>query len=403
MLGSALLILLLLTIGGGCWWLYTDNDLEAVRTEARKQGVAATWPEMGLVQADEARLTVWKRIAALSKTLKSYQNGPGLKAGAPPFKLFLPIPDDMRAHHAGLDPLRIDELMGLLDQLGDQPLVLHQAFEYATLLPEISIHRDLVRLLQERIALAEASDVPRLCRRMLALCRCHSADCLILHLVHTSVVEIALAAVTSRLNDLKHTDPAIAEAVLAATQDLPAQFIHALRGEFLCCMETVSKRGFYNGLGEPSSNWFMPIVIRLGRRGMLNAHLDAIAQLERQDLAGALAWAQANVAAFARAKSGIPNPMLILQGLFAPSYPLTIAMGHRTALRGRLLAAELRGQPWPPDSFDPTGSTLRPFTRDNTLVGAYSVDTDGVDDGGDAKKDRYFPLYGPRDLPKPKP
>jgi hypothetical protein len=401
LLGFACLTLTTLSIGIAVRWYYDDDDLVAVRAEARRQGTPTTWDEMGLTATDDARLGLWKRVSTLSKALKSYQAGPGTKAGAPAFKPFAPIPAELRAHHAGLDAASMAELMTLLDQLGDQPLVLHREMTYSTLLPEIGINRELIRLLQERVALADAAEVPALCRRMLALCRRYSADCLIQHLVHCSIIEIALAATTTRLNDLKQTDPTVAEAVLAATQDLPAGMAHALQGEFLCSLAMVNQRGFYNLGEEPASNWFMPITVRIGRRGMLTAQLAAITRLRHDDLTTALAWARTNEAFFTAAKRGIPTPTLILQGMFAPSYPLTIAMGHRTALRGRLLAAEIRGRPWPSDSFDPSGVMLRPFMRNGTLVGAYSVDTDGHDDGGDAKKDHYFPLYGPRELSKP--
>jgi hypothetical protein len=59
----------------------------------------------------------------------------------------------------------------------------------------------------------------------------------------------------------------------------------------------------------------------------------------------------------------------------------------------------LRGQPWPIDPYDPSGKPLRPFLRDGKLMGAYSVYADGVDDGGNKGKDRYFPLYGPLEAP----
>ena len=53
----------------------------------------------------------------------------------------------------------------------------------------------------------------------------------------------------------------------------------------------------------------------------------------------------------------------------------------------------------PVDPYDPSGKPLRPFLRDGKLMGAYSVYADGVDDGGNKGKDRYFPLYGPLEAP----
>lgn len=70
-----------------------------------------------------------------------------------------------------------------------------------------------------------------------------------------------------------------------------------------------------------------------------------------------------------------------------------IKLEQRTTLRGRLIAAELQGQPWPIDTFDETDALLRPITRDGRIIAAYSVGDDGIDQGGNEKKDLIFPLY----------
>jgi hypothetical protein len=386
------------------WWLFSDGDLDDVRAEARRQGQPATWEERNLTPANDARLALWNRITALSKKLKSYRSAQALKQSMPEFKSFAPIPDELRAFHAKLDAASVAELMTLLDQLGDQPLVLRREMTFATLVPEIGTIRELVRLLEERAALSDAAEASRHCRRALALCRAFSSHCVIQHLVHVSVTEIVLTMVATHLREFKLSDPGIADAMLETTQGLPNELIPALQGEFLCNLTMTSQRDLNPGEGN-TGGWFAPIVVRIGRHEMLSAQLDAITQLKHLDLAGAVAWAEAQDAALsaeiAAAKRGgsSPGPGLILRGLTAPVYAV-IAMGHRTALRGRLLAAELRGQPWPRDSFEPTGATLRAFMRDGTLVGAYTVDKDGIDDGGDAKKDHYFPLYGPREASK---
>jgi hypothetical protein len=65
---------------------------------------------------------------------------------------------------------------------------------------------------------------------------------------------------------------------------------------------------------------------------------------------------------------------------------------HATAQEGEL-AAELRDAPWPVDVFDPTGAPVRAIRRDGRVIAAYSVHTDGIDQGGDEKADRIIPLY----------
>jgi hypothetical protein len=81
------------------------------------------------------------------------------------------------------------------------------------------------------------------------------------------------------------------------------------------------------------------------------------------------------------------------------STPVILEITVQCQVRLRLMAAELRSQPWPIDPFDPSGKPLRPYLRDGKLMGAYSVDKDGVDNGGTKGKDLYFPLYGPLEAP----
>ena len=96
-------------------------------------------------------------------------------------------------------------------------------------------------------------------------------------------------------------------------------------------------------------------------------------------------------------RTWMPNEALTKMA--SASMPLILNMTVRYQLRLRLMSAELRGQPWPVDPYDPNGKPLRPFLRDGKLMGAYSVHEDGVDDGGKKGKDRYFPLHGPLEAP----
>jgi hypothetical protein len=96
-------------------------------------------------------------------------------------------------------------------------------------------------------------------------------------------------------------------------------------------------------------------------------------------------------------RTWVPNEALIKKALSSMS--LFFTMTVQCQLRLRLMAAELRGQPWPIDPYDPSGKPLRPFLRDGKLMGAYSVYADGVDDGGKKYTDRYFQLYGPLEAP----
>ena len=194
MLGLMTLGMVILTIGCGFWWYFSDSDLEAVRAQARLQGRPLSWSEMGLKPADPERLRMWKRVTELTAKLKSYQTIPSSqRKGGPIFKLWDPIPQEMRDYHQALDGAAITELIELLDRLGDQPLVLHekQTFE-SSMVSETDHARELLRFMQERLLLADSSDTGTWGRRMIASCRRYSADSISQDMIRTALVGIAI-------------------------------------------------------------------------------------------------------------------------------------------------------------------------------------------------------------------
>ncbi|MBA3697235.1 MAG: hypothetical protein H0W78_00005 [Planctomycetes bacterium] len=387
-LGLIVVGMVLLTIGGGFWWYYDDGDLEVVREQARQQGRPLTWGDMGLKLADAERLQAWKRITELTAQVKSYQMIPSSqRKDGPLLKAWEPIPQELREHHQAMDATAIAELIDLLDRLGDQILVLHDEVTFATRMPEIGVARELMRFMQERMLLAEGDEVVTWGRRMLALCRRYSGDSVVPHMVRVSLMTIALGAISRRLSDIKVTDPTIATDILTTTQTLHPDLLHAIDGDFLMELDLLTSRDTYK------DGWYMPLICRAGRQGALLAVLEAHQQLHLLDEPGSLAWARTTEEKFDTARQGITYPSLVLQGLFMPAWIAVVSSGQRTALHGRLLAAELQGQPWPIDNFDPTGAVLRPIAHDGRVIAAYSVDTDGIDQGGRDKVDRVFPLY----------
>jgi hypothetical protein len=392
LLGLIVLGSVLLGIGVGFWWYYSAGDLQAIRTKAREQGRPLAWGDLGLVPGDAERLQQWQRVTALSQRLEAFQNkaGPDGKF----FKVWDPIPEAMRMHHATLDAATVDELAVALDRLGDGPLVLHDHISYARPMHEIGIARSLIRLLQERLILAGPHETGAWARRMLATCRRFSVDSLMSHLVRASLIDATLNGVAFRLGDLKQHDPAIANEILATLQPHHDNLLRALDGEFVMMLEAFSDPGKsqINALGW-DKDWSYPLVARAGRRGALDTYLDAMADLRRQKPDSVLAWARAMDAKFNAARGGIPYPSLILSGYFMPAWGMVVRQGELTLLRGRVLAAELRDAPWPVDVFDPTGAPVRAIRRDGRVIAAYSVHTDGIDQGGDEKADRIIPLY----------
>lgn len=391
-LGLIVVGMVLLTIGGGFWWYYDDGDMEAVREQARQQGQPLVWSDLKLEKAGAERRQLWQRATDLGKQVSAFQSKLG-PDGKRRYKVWDAIPDEMRAHHAALDATVIAELASVLDQLGDQPLVLHDQISYSRLLPEIGQARALIRFMQECVILAEPIEVGVWGRRMLAMCRRYAVDSLIQHMmINSSLLEASLQGIAFRLEDLKQTDPTIAIAILDTIRPQHDQLLRALDGEFVMMLDALARPGSSH-LADGPDNWYMPMVIRSGRHGALSAQLDAIQQLRQLDAGAALTWSRAMEARINAARQGIPYPSLILQGFYMPAWGAVIGQSERVRLRGRVLAAELQGTPWPVDAFDPTGATLRAIQRDGRVIAAYSVSTDGIDQNGDPKKDHVFPLY----------
>lgn len=72
----------------------------------------------------------------------------------------------------------------------------------------------------------------------------------------------------------------------------------------------------------------------------------------------------------------------------------------RLATHLRLFAADLEGSAWPTDPGDASGAPLRPIVRDGAVIGGYSVGADGVDNGGDRRKDLCLPLRAQLGFPR---
>ena len=392
--GLVIVHLVVGVIGGSIWWFYDDSDLDVVRARARTHGHPLSWNDLGLTLADDARLSQWKRVTDLVARLKSYQSlTTPQRQQDKPYHLWDPVPDQMRTHHATLDGAAIAELMELLDRLGETPLVLYEQSTYSPPMREIDVARNLMRFLQERVLLAEPADVGILCRRMLAVTRRYWAGSLIQHSIRNSFIDVVLSAIARRLVEVKQHDPAIATEILSVSRRSNDDLRWALDGNFVMLFDALTRRDSEYGLGLGARGLYTPVITRAGRQRTLMMCLDAIEHLRPHDFRGSLAWAREADAEFRTAQTGFPYPSLTLHEIFMPVWSHSFAVGERTALRARLLAAELLGNPWPADSFDKDGQGLRPITRDGRVIAAYSVDIDGIDQGGVDKLDRIFPLY----------
>jgi hypothetical protein len=389
---SACLFLLVITLIFGFYWWQSDADLVDIRKKAAANNIPVTWAEFGLKKSEPDRLARWKRIVSLSNKLPSYQS---LKNGDnPEFVLFSPIPAEMSAHHATLDETIWTELLHELELFGDQPLCFHDTITFDTFMPEIGEYRTLLRQLQERSALADVPEALRLCSVQLAVCRSFKSNSLISHLVKTSLLSIALSSVSYHLADFKTLDSPLAENITLTTALYSQQLINGLAGEFLCALQSTSKPETNLAMG-----WYMPLVVRAGRHELLSAEIESLVHLRDHDLLTRLAWQRKQMATIMARKKSIPSSGSYLVGMVMPHFDIVTETTYETLLKGQLIAAELKNQTWPTDIFDPTGAPIRPVLRDGKIIGAYTVYSNGVDDGGDKKLDRYFPLYGPLELP----
>ena len=391
---SACLLLLLIALPIGFYWWHSDADLVDIRNKATANNIPVTWAEFGLKKSEPDRIARWKRIVTLTSKLPTYQSL-GIPSN-PKCVLFSPIPKEMSEHHATLDELTWTEFLNELDLLGDQPLHFHDTYSYSTMQPEFIGYKEIVRRLQERIALATPTEVARLCTIQLALCRSFPVTNVVVHQFRTSMISIALNSLTRHLYFLKSSHSRLADAVSRTTFSLPNDYINCLIGEFQYGLILCKQRAVPGG---DNINWYFPLTLRLGRHEFLSQQIDLVSNMRDQGLADNLAWEYKRITSFEAKYKGFLTPELLLSDYLLINYAYTLKMTYETQLHGRLIAAELSSQPWPQDIFDPTGAPLRPVLRDGKIIGAYSVGSNGIDDGGDKKLDRYFPLYGPLELP----
>lgn len=94
------------------------------------------------------------------------------------------------------------------------------------------------------------------------------------------------------------------------------------------------------------------------------------------------------------------HPLSLLPDILTPSCIYGLAQVAQTDACLRVIAAELRGEPWPRDPTDPTGGQVRRIERDGRLIGFYLCGRNGVDDGGSRYSDDCFPLYDVLGRPK---
>ena len=409
-LGLSVFGIVLISVALFSWYYYSTADLVRVRAEAKALGIPTTWAETGIVVSSPEVIEIYKRIGALSASLKGYDSlairGKIGAGKAERLKPYLPIPQAAFDHHASLDPLIVAEYLDLLDRLPGEPVVLSGERNLNTLYPHISGARQIFRYQGERILLAAPEQVAREVDRALHYLEIQDCHSWIELLVNVSMTEIIMGQTSGRFAELKSRMPELADRLNRFADALDPMQVNAFVGEFLIMNEAVENGAFYASLMRSDSLIAPSILqriafgpmVRAGRETLLRHEIQWIQLAQRRPSLNELIVSAKRMKIEEDAlRTWVPNEALTKMA--SASIPLILEMTVQCQLRLRLMAAELRGQPWPVDPYDPSGKPLRPFLRDGKLMGAYSVHQDGVDDGGKKFKDRYFPLYGPLEAP----
>lgn len=381
-------------------WSASMDDLVAIDARAAAARVPCTWSELGLRQSDEPVLQRWHRLLQLSKALPCYLNSDneyawkGVQPGSPP-------PTAMQEHHARLPAVTVDDVLARCDGLGPDSVDAYADYTVFTRFDEIEQQRNLVRLLCERVVLVPPEQVGEESRRAIAVSLAQPARVLLQYMVAANGIARWQRAVTCRLHD-----PGLPRSELAHLADLARNWLETahftgLRGEFITARSFVLaihngdprlRRGLGPQLGLPG--WLdgfgleRPLA-RYQRGTLLATGLDMV------DCWGSAPDTRGRLLAFRKLQARLDaahSHGQLSDLLLADAY-----MSFRSWLKLdvglQLLAAELRGEPWPIDPTDLAGRQVRRIERDSRLIGYYLLGKNEVDDGGRINRDDCVSLY----------
>ena len=305
-----------------------------------------------------------------------------------------------------MNPTTIAEFLLLLDQLPEETLIEQTDRSLTSAGLEIAWLREVVRYQQERVLLAAPDQVARETERLLRFLDIQDSQLLIELLVQVSLFEMGMNVVSGRLAELRMQMPSLADRLERLSQRLESHLTNALTGEFILanhtCEDPFETRKAMGPFASDSlwDGLLFGLEVRAGRGPLLRREMDWIQLAHRHPTPADLVLAARDITRESQAlRTWMPSETLSGQLMGAVS--LVLKLTACCQLRLQVMSAELRGEAWPIDAFDPAGKPLRRLERDGALMGAYSVYEDGFDNGGDKKLDRYFPLYGPLELPTP--
>ena len=369
-------------------WFTSDGDLRRIEREMASAGLPTTWKALGVQRTDAERLRIYERLAALAKMVKPWKP----KTGDSTLSPGIPFPPELKTWHDQLAGAELNELLRLIDGLPAERPFLIDDFSLSRRAPWMSAWNDLARLYCQRVVLAADLEVSKEARRLLHL----------LNIVPRLPTYLGLMGDQSHLlTAIKHLalrlpllrgDVGVADAIDSIIRNVEARREQNDVGALLSfvdeCRGMQRDPSFVGGTFSHTNVNYL-----LARERGLRKQLAWILQSQAY---------QPGFERFALAKrlSSTPPPPTLF-GL-NQSIGLDPAFFEQPALKARwaalVLAAEIRGGPWPVDPCDSTGATLRRLKRDGQLIGAYSVGRNETDDHGE-RGDEAFALYGPLKAP----
>lgn len=386
----------------GYLWYHSTADIRQVEQEARAIGIPPTWAEAGVIQADPATLATCTALVALADSTRSWTSDHSQdlpRIGEEP-------PASLREYHATIALQVWDDLSDKITALSAKPVVLHaQPQEYYRKSNSYwSELRDLSRLFTEQLLIVPLTEVPAVVLAASHIAVLVSPQALIDQLVNDSMAQIVVQGVTRRLPELRQTPAGNACAqhlrVLRDTlwnSRAQVWISQLMMGNELSpgAFGTVSFPVTYEweelwGKTQENSKIILrPLAWRAQRADSMRvvvqyAHAYQMAKdpadLTRQIAlvvippSLAMQWAAA-----LDCDSGIENLPLIDRAFLKAILSLDVVI------------AELAGSALPADYFSPTQAPLKPVIRSGKRIGWYSVDANGVDDGGLRKNDFGIP------------
>ncbi len=393
LLALSVVALLLTAVGAFLIWLHSDADLRAVEAEAAALGVPTRWEQLGRAVSAPDRVAIWNRVVALRARLAVFE--PGIQGRPRLPKPGQPVPEEMRRHYASLDVADLKALDSVLDALGGEVLIQHAEYRLSTKTPHIFEYRKLINLQRDQVMLAEPESVVSMSVRALDAAATLEPAPLIGYLVRVACDQMIAGAIVFRLRDIPDDDRSVLAARLArAVDEGPRLLRTAIQTEWLYMFGAMREPPRSIGVILGGDEWpamAASFVGRAGRSGALHIPLHWSRFVSGEPTMPQLVAEAARIDAMVDAESGW-LPSTPMRRSLETGFASLIRFHANRHMQLAVLAAELSGSTWPDDAY--AAGPLRRIERDGRLIAAYSVGSDGVDDGGDRKKDRIIELYG---------